>query len=411
MNKNKEIEVEISNGDSKSCVMDVALELPATWSEFFDALQKARIADPRHCNNEILTMRHVQKCLRRPIGRNVNLLELNLLAQRMTMLTEEQMLGFEGLLQMELPAESGSVPLPKLINLTFCTDQCRVTANVRCDRELGMLLLDSDMLPAEAAHLFAATEPDSEYRNSLLEVFGKKHREDAGGVFIDQSYIETIGEIGSVYIPGQMAYFDRTGAPVVLKACRDRSDTSAGHLIVTLDLPASEKGISRALEAADAASGDERVFQCVDCLIPSVRPIIDNAIQTGGFEQVKEFAELLAAKERIWSEANLITYKAVLEACGCTDLEDATKLAEELSQYEILPEIAQTWDYAELILRERYPDIPAALFQTPQASQIGGQMLEQNDAALTSYGLVRRRDGQPLPEFRPEPGGITQEMV
>ena len=46
----------------------------------------------------------------------------------------------------------------------------------------------------------------------------------------------------------------------------------------------------------------------------------------------------------------------------------------ELDQYELRPEIAEPWDYTEVILREKYPDLPEDLFQTPQAAWIGQKM-------------------------------------
>ena len=64
--------------------------------------------------------------------------------------------------------------------------------------------------------------------------------------------------------------------------------------------------------------------------------------------------------------------------------------------------MAESWEYAELVLREKYPDLPEELFQTPQATQIGQRWLEQGDAAITDYGLLRRKDGGLLPRFQPE---------
>lgn len=61
-----------------------------------------------------------------------------------------------------------------------------------------------------------------------------------------------------------------------------------------------------------------------------------------------------------------------------------------------------------MILREKYPDLPEDLFQTPQAAWIGQKWLEQGDAAITDYGLIRRKDGGPLPCFRQEQAQQTQ---
>ena len=71
-----------------------------------------------------------------------------------------------------------------------------------------------------------------------------------------------------------------------------------------------------------------------------------------------------------------------------------------LEDYELRRDIAESWDYADLVLREKYPDLPEELFRTPQAARIGQKWLEKGDAAITDYGLIRRKDGSPLPCFR-----------
>ena len=50
----KMFEVEIRNNGPKGYETAVSLRMPATWSEFHDALQKARIKDGRSCGNELL---------------------------------------------------------------------------------------------------------------------------------------------------------------------------------------------------------------------------------------------------------------------------------------------------------------------------------------------------------------------
>ena len=49
-----------------------------------------------------------------------------------------------------------------------------------------------------------------------------------------------------------------------------------------------------------------------------------------------------------------------------------------------------------------YPDLPEVLFQTPQAGQVGRELLERDHAVITDYGLLRRKDGGQLPVFQPE---------
>ena len=170
-----------------------------------------------------------------------------------------------------------------------------------------------------------------------------------------------------------------------------------------LNLPAADAGIWRAVEKVDAASVDECAFRCVDCLIPFLRDAINNAIDDeDGIEQADEFAKRLAQIEREWPESDMVKYKALLSVVDHPSLQDATRLMGEIDQYELRPEVAQTWGYAEMMFREKYSALPEELFQTPQAAQIGQKMLDDRLGVITEYGLIRRKDGQPLPVFQPE---------
>lgn len=401
----KIFEVEISNNGPKGYETAVSLRMPATWSEFHDALQKARIKDGRSCGNELLYVGY-DGLQRGMIGRNINLYDLNLLAQRLTALTPEENTGMEALLAMEWSRHRGSVSLEHLINLTYNTDVCCLAPQVSNFQELGAFLYESEMLSKEAMALLDTTEEGSEFRASLLKLMAEQHKEDHGGVFTKRGYAELGGEIKPIYMyqPGETIYFHRSGAPVVLEVRKgffndpqyDNDNTAI------LNLPAIDKDIWQAVEAVDAASVEECVFRCTDCLIPSLRDAIDEALEDGGLDQVREFAGQLAQKERTWGAAEFIRYKALLAASGQPSLGNAAQLLEEAEQYELLPEVAETWDYVELMAREKYPDLPPELFQTPQAANVGRTMLEEGNATITDYGLLRRKDGQPLPSFTQE---------
>ena len=268
------------------------------------------------------------------------------------------------------------------------------------------------MLTQEAMTLLDTTEDGSAYRKDLLEVFGKQYQEDHGGVYTRRGYVEPGGDFKEVYNRKEiMPYFNRTGAPVVLEVRKGFFNDPAyeNDLTATLDLPAVDDAIWNAVETVDAASMKECAFHCVDCRIPSLRGSINDAIEDeDGIEQVNVFAQMLSQRQRVWDTASFTKYKALLDASGNPNLEQAIELAKELDQYELRPEIAEPWDYTEVILREKYPDLPEDLFQTPQAAWIGQKWLEQGDAAITDYGLIRRKDGGPLPCFRQEQAQQTQ---
>lgn len=292
-------------------------------------------------------------------------------------------------------------------NLTYNTDICCFAPRVSNHEELGAFLYANEMLSNEAMALLDTTEEGSGFQERLLELLGEQHQEDHGGVFTDFGYAELGGEIKDIYVcqSNETACFHRSDAPVVLEVRKGffNDPSYDNDKTAVLNLPAADAGIWRAVEKVDAASVDECAFRCVDCLIPFLRDAINNAIDDeDGIEQADEFAKRLAQIEREWPESDMVKYKALLSVVDHPSLQDATRLMGEIDQYELRPEVAQTWGYAEMMFREKYSALPEELFQTPQAAQIGQKMLDDRLGVITEYGLIRRKDGQPFPVFQPE---------
>ena len=404
----KIFEVEISSGGPESYKTATVLTMPCTQAEFRDALQKARIQNIRTCSNE-LTKIGYPDITSDMIGQNVDLLELNLLAVRLTMLGEDDQIGLDGLLQSEKENYGTPIPLSRLINLTFNADICLLAPQVSNPQELGALLYESEMLSDEAMALLDTTEENSGFQERLLELLGEPHQEEHGGVFTSRGYVEPGTGFKEVYQKGEMFCFARPSAPVVLEVSKGYFDDPGydNDKTAILNLPATDADVWRVVGEVDAASVDECAFRCIDSEVPSPREAADAAIDPeGGISMANEFAKALAQKKRVWDEADRIKYKALLSAAGHPSLQDAMELMHGLDDYELRPEVAATWDYAEFVLREKYPDLPEALLQTPPAAQVGQRMLEENHSVITDYGLLRRKDGGQLPVFQTD-----QEMA
>ena len=334
------------------------MKMPASFAEFSDALQKARIKDGSFCKNE-LTCIHYNGLTHAMIGWNANLYDLNLFAQRLASLTEEQKKGMDALLKIKQNHRVAPIPLNQLINLTYNTDICCFAPRVSNHEELGAFLYANEMLSNEAMALLDTTEEGSGFQERLLELLGEQHQEDHGGVFTDFGYAELGGEIKDIYVcqSNETACFHRSDAPVVLEVRKGffNDPSYDNDKTAVLNLPAADAGIWRAVEKVDAASVDECAFRCVDCLIPFLRDAINNAIDDeDGIEQADEFAKRLAQIEREWPESDMVKYKALLSVVDHPSLQDATRLMGEIDQYELRPEVAQTWGYAEMMFREKY---------------------------------------------------------
>ena len=136
---------------------------------------------------------------------------------------------------------------------------------------------------------------------------------------------------------------------------------------------------------------------------PSLREAVDDAIdQEGGIELANEFAENLAQKGQAWHETDWIKYKALLSVAGHPYLQDAIQLMHGLDAYELRPDVAATWDYAELVLAGEVSGSAGGTVPDRQAARVGQRMMEENHASITDYGLLRRKDSGQLPVFRKE---------
>ena len=187
----KAFEVEISNGGPRGYETAITLKLPATWAEFHDALQKARIPDGRNCGIE-LTRSWWAGLSSELIGGAQNLYELNLFAMRLTMLTSVELLSMDGLLKMEQARGTKSIPIPRLINLTFNAD-CHILPMFSMMKPGGVFCMKTRCLrkrpcacwtpPNRAAaimgvfwSLWRRTSPDHRRRIYQLRLYGIKWR-------------------------------------------------------------------------------------------------------------------------------------------------------------------------------------------------------------------------------------------
>ena len=235
------------------------------------------------------------------IGRNVDLLELNLLALRLTMLGEDDRMGLDGLLQIEKENHTAPFPLSRLINLTFNADICLLAPQVSDPKELGALLYESEMLSDEAMALVGHHGRGQRFSG---EIAGAAGETAPGGT---RRRVYQPGLCGSRAVTSKR-YIGRArcsaspaqAPPVVLEVRKGFfGDPSYDNdKTAILNLPAEDADIWRAVGEVDAASPDECAFRCIDCEIPSLRDTVDDAIeQEGGIGMASEFAANLAQKK------------------------------------------------------------------------------------------------------------------
>ena len=402
MPKKTEFNVEIYRTDDLAA--SATLSLPATWAEYQDAMEKARVFDLQTPYKfEIL---HIEREYLRPhMGDDAitvsgrELLELNLLAQRLAMQDDTLNDSVEAMIKMDMQKANDSqapIPLARLINLTFASEDC-MSVYLTSHKELGEFLFENDMLDKKL--MDKTIEMNGLFGKDIIPdewflLIGRQHCESVGGVFTKQGYFEYLeGDIEEIYKPGEMAYFDRSGAPVVLEICKGHfSDPEYDNdLTSKLDCPLNDHYLTAAIDAVEAASVDEIGWHCTECLIPAAREWIDDEED---FETVQDFAAFLSEMQRRQPLETQVKYKAILEAIGCDSLGKALYFGTELDEYYLHADMATAADYGKAFLTTNYgADGAKELAPHMNLYQYGNAMMEQFNAVNTPYGILRRADG------------------
>ena len=353
------------NGDFR----EVELDLPATDYVLLDAMEQLRLEDGKRPYLEFRAAEEYDYLNKRI--QEADIFRLNALAKRLAELDMRGMAVFEGLVCMAIRKGGGTIPIGSLIDYAYSGECCHVVEDILTDEELGVFLVENGFIP-EAEDL-------SDKALELLDCtrIGKTHREAKGGAFTSFGYVERHSELCQVY--KTLDFTPKQPAHTILAATFDGDR-------VAFPFP------------ANIPMGTEPVC-CVDCAVPSLIGL------TGGMETV----DLLARRLANMNGTDLCKFKALAEAVCCRDLSQAKRLLSTLEEYLFSPEYRTPAEAAEgelaIILDER----AAALIRKHlNLQRYGEDLLRQRNTVLTSYGLIERRDGQPMQsmEVQPAQGGI-----
>ncbi len=141
--------------------------------------------------------------------------------------------------------------------------------------------------------------------------------------------------------------------------------------------------------------------RCLDCCVPRLTDLITEAGNS----------PIIARLERKLADmADRTAYKALLEALDCQDLRQAVVLADTLDSYLFTPHISSPVEMAKdtlsYILSEREAE---RLIPYLNLYQYGDALLKKDGSVLTSYGLLERRDGQPVQAMEVPRSGLTMQ--
>jgi hypothetical protein len=260
----KVFEVEIVQTGESWPRASAVLKLPATESEYQDAMQKVRLTGDMPYNYEICYCKH--DWLRSRLPEAADLRELNMLAERIQNHIRDDMDVFEAMVTIDAGrTNSGATPLPRLINMTHSIDNCHVVGNITSDALLGKFLYNNDFLSEKDAGAVQSRIRSNRPVSDLFTMLGKEHRASTGGVLTASGrYVEFDGSVEEVYTPGKMESTESQIAPVTLRLFNDGKT-------VHLALPAEPSRIEDVQKTLGIADLSNHTFVCTDCIIPAAK--------------------------------------------------------------------------------------------------------------------------------------------
>ena len=382
----KIFEVYLAKEDVPNNEAYAKLDLPASPWELWDAMEKVRLNEGEQLYMEIEDYEAFGYLAPYLDGLDISLIELNDLAALLSPLDEVQEAAFEGLFSMEVQrkvnANGGVITLQDLRDLAVSArTDCYHVVDAADDAQLGRFYAENDFVP----------ELDG-VSNEVFEMLdfagiGRMMRCSENGVFVNSLYVLRDGELTTAppvqkALPGKPGYLFQ----LTLGLHPDIGDART----VTLDLPAAEAELLDAQEQLGVEGWEGVTVIDYDGIIPYAADFTDLPME---LEEFNAFTK--AARDIPRSELSKL--KALLEQFEVQDIETALFLTEHLADYILTPEISSPQE-AALDQLCFIMDREEAVRLIPYVNlyTYGCDIIKEDNAVLSPYGLLRRADYQPM---------------
>ena len=364
------------------------LELPASPWELWDAMEKVRLKDGEALYMEIDDYYAFEYLAPHLEELDISLNELNDLAARLATLDEVQGIAFEGLFSMEVQKKvntnGGIITLQDLRDLAVSAKtDCYHVVDAADDAQLGRFYAENEFIP----------ELDG-VSNEVFEMLdfagiGRMMRCSENGVFVGNCYVLRDSELTAAPpcakgLPSKPSYLFR----LTLGLHPDFKDART----VTLDLPATEAKLSAAQEQLGTLNWENTVVLNYDGILPNAAFFADLPSELEAFN---EFAK--AVQDIPFPEKQLPKLKALLKQFEVQDIETAIGLTEHLDDYVLTPEISSPQETAIDQLHFMTDDHSVELLLSHvNLYAYGCDLIREDNAVLSPYGLLHRADYQPM---------------
>lgn len=372
--------------DAPNSEAHARLELPASPWELHDAMDKVQLQENEELYLEIDDYYGFEYLAPHLMELDASLNELNDLAGRLAVLDETEQEAFDGLLRLEIQRKVES-------NGSILTMQ-----------DLRTLAVSAG---ADCCHVVGATS-DAELGRFYAE---NGFMEELDGLSDDVFEMLDFGKIGKALRTGENGTFTRNGyvvqhselvtTPPCAKELLEKPEylfrlTLGLHpdleddRTVTLELPASAEALRKAQKQLGVEGWEGITVIDYDGIIPYTAEFTDLPME---LEELNAFTK--TARDIPRSEVPKL--KALLEQYEVRDIETAMLLTEHLADYILTPGISSPQEAAIDELNFTM-DVHSAELLLPHVNLFtyGNEIIKDDNAALTSYGLLHREDYQPM---------------
>ena len=364
------------------------LDLPASPWELWDALDKVRLQKDDILYMEIEDYYAFAYLAPYLDGLEISLNELNDLAAQLAALDEVQEVAFDGFLRMEVQnkvdTNGGVITLQDLRDLAVSAKtDCYHVVDAADDAALGRFYAENDFIPELEGVPYAV------FKMLDFAGIGRMMRHGENGVFVGNCYVLRDSELTAAPpcakgLPSKPSYLFR----LTLGLHPDFKDART----VTLDLPATEAKLSAAQEQLGTLNWENTVVLNYDGILPNAAFFADLPSELEAFN---EFAK--AVQDIPFPEKQLPKLKALLKQFEVQDIETAMGLTEHLDDYVLTPEISSPQETAIDQLHFMTDDHSVELLISHvNLYAYGCDLIREDNAVLSPYGLLHRADYQPM---------------
>jgi len=382
------LRVYLAKNDAPYSAAYAKLDLPASPWELWDAMEKVRLQTDDILYMEIEDYFAFEYLSPHLDGLDISLNELNALAAQLAALDEVQGIAFEGMfsiaVQRKVNANGGIITLRDLRDLAVSAKtDCYHVVDAADDTQLGRFYAENEFVPE--------LDGISDEVFEMLDFagIGRMMRCSENGVFVGSLYVLQDGELTTAppvqkTLPEKPGYLFRLTLGL-------HPDIGDAHT-VTLDLPAAEAELLDAQEQLGVEGWEGVTVIDYDGIIPYAADFTDLPME------LEEFNVLAAAVRGMPSpEKQLPKLKALLKQFEVQDIATAISLTECLDDYVLTPEISPPQETAIDQLHFMTDDHSVELLLSHvNLYAYGCDLIREDNAVLSPYGLLHRADYQPM---------------